>query len=145
MGSRNRKLFTSDTHFQIYRIRRLQCQICGKIHHELPDIFIPYKRFSASVMTLLIEDPNQSELEVSTTRRLLHWFNGHLDEFIASTLTTRHKVIKQVVVKPPDLTFSKLDRLKCLYDHHPRWLSHLVQTLANFNLWVQTRSVLCPT
>ncbi|MCF8567984.1 DUF6431 domain-containing protein [Alicyclobacillus tolerans] len=31
-------------------IRRLQCRDCKKIHHELPDILVPYKRHeSASI------------------------------------------------------------------------------------------------
>lgn len=97
------------------------------------------------LITEAIEQPEVSILENETIRRLHHWFKGHLDTFISSTLTARNKYADVAVVKLPDLTSSKLDRLKELYAHHPRWLSHLVQTLANLNLWPQTRSVLCPS
>jgi hypothetical protein len=32
------------------QIRRLRCVECGKIHHELPDLLVPYKRHCADTI-----------------------------------------------------------------------------------------------
>lgn len=36
-------------------IRRLRCGQCGKVHHELPDVVVPYKRHCAETIEKVIE------------------------------------------------------------------------------------------
>ncbi len=43
IGTRKRGIVNSETAKNTLVIRRLQCKTCGGIHHELPDIVIPYK------------------------------------------------------------------------------------------------------
>ena len=45
---RKRYVRDSEGHRLIYNLRRLRCQekSCGKLHTELPDVLIPYKRYT---------------------------------------------------------------------------------------------------
>jgi len=36
-------------------IWRLRCEQCGKVHHELPDVVVPYKRHCAETIEKVIE------------------------------------------------------------------------------------------
>ncbi|MED4936026.1 DUF6431 domain-containing protein [Heyndrickxia coagulans] len=42
IGTRDRKAIDRSGKKHIYNIRRLQCEQCGKIHHELPEFLVPY-------------------------------------------------------------------------------------------------------
>ncbi|WP_243463014.1 DUF6431 domain-containing protein [Mesobacillus boroniphilus] len=46
-GTKNRKAKDHTGQSKTYNIRRMQCTNCGTIHHELPDLLIPYKRYEA--------------------------------------------------------------------------------------------------
>jgi hypothetical protein len=54
IGSRNRK-YIDDTgkHITIV-IRRLRCCHCGRVHHELPNILVPYKRHCSKSIEMVI-------------------------------------------------------------------------------------------
>lgn len=138
-------MFDSESTYKTYRIRRLRCTLCGKIHHELPDFIVPYKRFSSKLITAILEQPEIQEINGATIQRLHRWFDAHALGFITTTLTIRLKYAQISVAPSSEGTSSKLDRLKSLYDYHANWLSHLVKTLANFNFWPQTRSVVLST
>ena len=47
IGSRPRTRRPPDGTRQILIIRRLYCEACERIHHELPDCLVPYKRYDA--------------------------------------------------------------------------------------------------
>nr|WP_233162833.1 MULTISPECIES: DUF6431 domain-containing protein [unclassified Cohnella] len=54
IGSRHRKLSTAAGDQRLLIVRRLRCLQCRKIHHELPDCIVPYKRYeSESVEQIL--------------------------------------------------------------------------------------------
>jgi hypothetical protein len=56
-------------------IRRLACSECGKKHHELPDILVPYKRHCAATVENIITDGEDSACcEESTIRRIRQWW-----------------------------------------------------------------------
>ena len=38
------------------RIRRMKCYACGKLHHELPDILVPYKHYAAEVIENVVDE-----------------------------------------------------------------------------------------
>lgn len=38
----------------MYRLRRLRCVGCRKLHLELPDVLIPYKRYESAVIARVI-------------------------------------------------------------------------------------------
>jgi hypothetical protein len=52
-------------------IRMLYCKAENKIHHELPDILVPYKRYDAESIegVLFGEDSNEMAVEESTIYR----------------------------------------------------------------------------
>ncbi|MEI3613242.1 DUF6431 domain-containing protein [Pseudogracilibacillus sp. SO30301A] len=37
-------------------IRRLYCERCHEIHHELPDVLVPYKRYGVGSMEQVLDD-----------------------------------------------------------------------------------------
>ncbi|WP_322555762.1 DUF6431 domain-containing protein [Sporosarcina beigongshangi] len=47
IGSRERKVRKNAGQIECYITRRLRCLVCRKIHHELPNFMIPYKRYDA--------------------------------------------------------------------------------------------------
>lgn len=38
-------------------VRRLRCTQCRKIHHELPDCVVPYKRYESACVEQVVSGP----------------------------------------------------------------------------------------
>ncbi len=51
-------------------IRRLRCDVCGKIHRELPDFLLPHKHYPAECIESEIDRMKQSERVRSCDDRL---------------------------------------------------------------------------
>ena len=47
---RHRFAISSDGQRHTYKIRRLRCRCCGKLHLEFPDFLLPYKHYEAVVI-----------------------------------------------------------------------------------------------
>jgi hypothetical protein len=120
IGIRERKSRNINEDIEILVIRRLRCKTCNKIHHELPDILIPYKRYCADTIEAVI---NKGEIccELSTERRIKLWW--------ATILLYFENILASLKIKY-GLEFS----IKTA----PR---EIVRVLVNLNLWVHTRSV----
>ena len=75
-GWRIRKIINSDGSAQILVIHRMCCKVCGKIHHELPDIVIPYKRHCAETIEKIVSggDDDRIPCEESAIRRIRTWW-----------------------------------------------------------------------
>ena len=58
------------------RIRRLRCKICGKIHAELPDSLIPYRRYSYDTIKNSCTVMECSGAEAATIRAWKIWLSG---------------------------------------------------------------------
>jgi hypothetical protein len=54
IGVRKRKLINAEIDKQTLVIRRLRCKECRVIHHELPDIVVPYKRHCAETIERIV-------------------------------------------------------------------------------------------
>ena len=104
-------------------IRRLKCKGCGRVHHELPDILVPYKRYSSESIEAVIT--GDLELTVaadeSTISRWRAWFIS-LVSYLAGAL------------------ISIAARIWCHVGDGPGWLARVVRPVVNTNLWLQTRS-----
>jgi hypothetical protein len=76
VGSRSRVWLKSSGYKAKLIIRRLYCASCGRIHHELPDILVPYKRYDAESIENVLSQPSLTVVaaDESTIRRWRSWF-----------------------------------------------------------------------
>ncbi|RYL93425.1 hypothetical protein EWI07_07385 [Sporolactobacillus sp. THM7-4] len=146
IGSRPRK-YIQDTGLQkTIIIRRLQCENCHKIHHELPDILIPYKRYEASCFEKVVSLPHENDVAAdnSTLFRWNCWFLGMINYWLACLRSIALRF--QLDLTPMNLASTdSLTILKCLgriFGNASGWLSRMNKPIVNVNLWVQTRSAL---
>ena len=118
-------------------IRRLYCDDCRKIHHELPDIAVPHKHYAADVIEKVLKDSPLGCFpgEACTAVRLRVWFLLLREYFEQSLSALRliHKEDRQLT-----------DELSSLIPLDPAelasgWLRHLVRILVNSGRWRQTR------
>ena len=142
VGSRNRKVIYEPLYEpRIYRVRRLKCMRCNQIHHELPDLMVPYKRHSSALISEVIDGSSDEGLDPQQEKRLHHWFNRHSEMFIGLTRRALKVDLGMSDFRESGPAMSKLDTLKSLFHYHHKWLAYLVRLLVNLRLWPQTRSV----
>ena len=120
IGSRERRMKNTIDDVEILVIRRLRCRTCRKIHHELPDILIPYKRHCTDTIEAVINN-NEACCEISTERRIRAWW--------ATMLLYFENILASLKIKY-GMEFSAKTA--------PR---EIVRALVNLNLWVHTRTV----
>lgn len=127
IGIRRRCVVKAEDEKKIYRIRRLRCvESCRKIHHELPDIIIPYKRHSAETIEKIDEgDIDGLSMESSTITRLR--------KFIKMMKSHYRSAVYGIEEKYPDLNLPDRPLLR-----------EIVRILVNGNLWAHTRPAFCP-
>lgn len=116
----------------------MRCCKCGHIHHELPDIIVPYKRNSSGIIENIIrgEHPADYPCEESTAARLRAWFLLLLNYF-----KNVIEALKQIYKQDKDL----LEELSLLTPLDTKsletgWLRRLVRITVNSGRWRQTRS-----
>lgn len=127
-------------------IRRMRCIECYRIHHELPDILVPYKRHvGESIEAVLNRDSELSiSAEQSTLGRWRNWFNELTDYFQGCLESIKIRYGKESVEGASPLPESKLQRIWHHVGDAPGWLARLVRPIANLNIWKHTRSAFCP-
>jgi hypothetical protein len=124
IGSRSRMILGSVGTPMTIIIRRLRCKECGKIHHELPDIVVPYKRYGAETIEKIIGGETRGvAIEESTLRRVRHWWRSCHLYFVSVLASLEWKY---------GVEFEK---------SAPR---DIVRAIVNSNLWVHTRSAFSP-
>ncbi len=138
IGSRNRSALESNGEKLTIVIRRLRCITCKKIHHELPDFLVPYKRYLGECIEAIIEgEHEQIACESSTIYRLRRWFEAikvHIKGSLAS-VAARNKVDIRMAADG-----STLNMIKVYVSKEPGWLSRAVRIVVNTNNWVHTRN-----
>ena len=84
IGSRKRKSVSDSGNIKILVVRRLRCIVCNRIHHELPDILVPYKRYDRkSIETVLDgQQPLTVAVDECTIIRWRTWFRGMSNYFL---------------------------------------------------------------
>lgn len=68
----------------IYSLRRLRCQAkgCGKLHTELPDVLIPYKRYKRETFEAVTAFRKPDiPMEERTHRKMRSWYRYFRDCF----------------------------------------------------------------
>lgn len=142
IGSRQRGCIDSLGDKIILIIRRLRCVACRRIHHELPDMLVPYKRhIKDSIEAAVGGDPALSvTADESTLWRWRRWFWALAAYFLGclTALAARYAIAS--VEGRSTLPRSALHRIWQLVGDAPGWLARVVRPVANANLWVQTRS-----
>ncbi|HCS75460.1 MAG TPA: hypothetical protein DIW17_16495 [Clostridiales bacterium] len=136
IGSRNRRATNSNGENLIIVIRRLKCSNCKKIHHELPDILVPYKRYLSKCIEAIIDGQGgRISCENSSIYRLKRWFKGieaHIKGSLASIAARVNSAIKMGGESP-------LKAIKTYVGNEQGWLARAVRIVANTNNWVHTR------
>ena len=126
-------------------IRRLSCAQCNRIHHELPDLLVPYKRHVADSIEAVISGNSQDvAADESTIKKWRLWFHEVAEYFqgCLKSILIRHDAAS--VENKSDLPKSKLQRICQYVGDAPGWLARVVRPIVNLNLWVHTRSAFCP-
>ena len=103
-ATRQRVIWEGDTDAEkgILIIRRLYCEKCARIHHELPDCVVPFKRYSAEVIENIVDGQAAKDTPCpdGTARRLRGWWEAVKAYFLCILLTLTEK-FGVSFVKPP--------------------------------------------
>lgn len=147
IGSRRRKYRTSQGFPQVLVIRRLKCDRCGRIHHELPDILVPYKRYSCEAIEPVVanELPLTVAVDESTITRWRKWFGERAEHFAGCLESIRIRFGYGFAGGPSALSLSVLHRIWHYVGSAPSWLARVVRSVANINQWIHTRFAFCPS
>ncbi len=140
VGSRRRGYVQGSGHSVKLIIRRLRCKDCKKIHHELPNILVPYKRHEAASIEQAVKEVNPAvAADESTLYRWRSWFKvwAVYATRCLSALAHRYGFPVEESSIP---TQSPLQPLGQWIGQADKWLGQIVRPIANANLWVQTRS-----
>jgi hypothetical protein len=142
LGRRNRKCINETGEKIVLSIRRLRCQQCRKIHHELPDILIPYKRYDCNSIEAVIVNGKEATVaaDESTLARWQNWFNQQALYLMGCLESIAIRFGNQSVKEPIRLSSSSLHRIWQYVGDAPGWLARIVRSVTNLNLWVHTRS-----
>ena len=90
-------------------VRRMRClnNVCRKIHHELPDILVPYKIHAAEILEKIIEkDTQEVPLEESTIHRIRSWFYHRADALVGGLIGV-YMLTSQTLPTQCHLTYKK--------------------------------------
>ena len=102
-------------------IRRLRCKKCCRIHHELPDMIIPYKRHCTETIEAIIGgEAEKVSCEESTIRRIQSWWLAYRLYIEGVLRALRAKYDTRISAKSAP------------------W--EMIRAVVNAHLWVHTRS-----
>jgi len=140
IGSRARGYIQGSGEKVILIIRRLRCKECRKIHHELPNILVHYKRYDAASIEEVVTDQSPAvAADESTLYRLRTWFAGWADYTVGCLVAIALRVRLSVEEVSSSLQ-SPLERIGHYVGRETGWLGRTVRPIANIHLWTHTRS-----
>ena len=122
-------------------IRRLRCEPCKRVHHELPDILVPYKRYSSESIEAVVTGKKALSVaaDESTISRWKQWFWSLANQFLGCLISIAIR-FEGTAEERSDLPQSPLHRIWQHVGDAPGWLARVVRPVVNMNFWVQTRS-----
>jgi len=144
IGSRKRKYKNSDGQTKVLIIRRLRCTHCRRIHHELPDCLVPYKRYeSACIESVILKVPGSLDVAAdnATLYRIRMWFNTLLPYLLGCLNIIAIRLGQAPVEEQSVSSQSAHQRIGFYVGNASGWLARIVRPIANLNLWIHTRSV----
>jgi len=112
-----------------------------KIHHELPDLLVPYKRYDSESIEGVLNEPPRRDIGVdeSTLSRWKLWFAAWVvyAQGCLQLISIRYNL---PVENSSDCPQSALQRLGQFVGTADGWLRRTVRPIANSYLWLHTRS-----
>ena len=118
-------------------IRRLRCTHCRRIHHELPNCLVPYKRYeSACIERVVLKDSNFLDIAMdeATLYRLRVWFNSLLPYLLGCLNAIAIRLGQATVDESSVSSQSVHQRLGHYISNSHGWLARIVRPIANSNL-----------
>jgi len=142
IGSRKRKCIDNEGSRIVLRIRRLRCKVCRSIHHELPDILVPYKRHCSENIESVLNPKGVIcvAADDSTIRRWREWFRRYTDHFVGCLESIAIRLSGKTAKKMTRSSESGFRRVIELVGDAPGWLARIIRPVANTNNWIHTRS-----
>ena len=125
IGIRDRKLVDSSGTKETLVIRRLRCDDCRKIHHELPDMVVPYKRHCAeTIENVVVGEVVNICCDFVTEYRIKRWWAAFCLYFesVKVSLQIKYRAVFSASPTPKEI----------------------VRAITNTNLWVHTRTAMTP-
>jgi hypothetical protein len=134
IGSRNRTVLDEERNPMVLRIRRLFCKVCQCVHHELPDILVPYKRYASRVVEGVISEPSNQQVaaETSTLSAWRNWFRKRWPHWLGVFA----RLVEEQVAQPLSTGLqSAHERLGQWVGRTTGWLARIVQSIVNLHFW----------
>jgi hypothetical protein len=137
MGSRPRLWVLNSGERRRLIIRRMRCTKCHKIHHELPDLLVPYKHYDAQSIEGALADPTYTDVaaDESTILRWLSWFTAW-SVYASGVLTSLSLRFNLPVVPSSASSQSVLQILGRFVGMASGLLARAVRPIANSHAWV---------
>jgi len=123
-------------------IRRLRCsnRQCRRIHAELPDFLVPYKRYAVEVITAVLKGTAVvAPTEETTRQRWKVWYGqirDHLLGVVASVRRNMQEIVRTMLASPSSKPSFAVPSLTGL------GLAEMVRLAVNSGNWITTRSVM---
>lgn len=120
----------------------MQCEVCRRIHHELPDLLVPYKRYTAESMEQVIDD--RKPMDVAADESTLYRWHAWFRKWIRYVSGCFQSIAKRFQLDFP--VWNGSDSLQTVLREFgrkgasPGWLANIVRPVANAHFWVHTRS-----
>ncbi|UQZ82172.1 hypothetical protein SK3146_01329 [Paenibacillus konkukensis] len=148
IGSRKRKLVDEGGDCRLLVIRRLRCKGCRKIHHELPDCVVPYKRYESACVEQVVSEsevPSTVAADDATLRRWKIWFREQTVYLLGCLKSIAIRFHQDPVEKTSVPSQSAHHPIGHVVGDASGWLARIVRPVANSNLWLHTRSACLST
>ena len=117
-----------------FRIRRLKCPRCKKLHRELPDILAPYKHYHLDIIMGMLEGTltkGEDEYEdypcEKTVERWEAWFSQNKTDIDGYLKSVGHRLLgygEELLYS----TVSLLEKMMCSVDN---WLGIILRMIYN--------------
>ncbi|WP_281272479.1 DUF6431 domain-containing protein [Paenibacillus taihuensis] len=142
IGSRKRKIVGGGGDHRLLLIRRMRCNQCRKIHHELPDCIVPYKRYESECLEQVVtqsETASTVAADDATLRRWKDWFQEQSTYLLGALRSIAFRFHLNPVEKLSVPSQSTHQAFGHYVGDAPGWLARIVRSVVNTNLWVHTR------
>lgn len=120
-------------------VRRFRCKGCKKLHHELPDCFVPYKRYERECIETVLathrDEASMVPVDDKTMSRWRWWAEALVVYWLGclAALALMFGTSVQASSRPRQSVHQRIGQV---VGHASGWLGRVVRPVANANLWV---------